>query len=183
MSVVPHSALHTPLNPLSTVSHRSVGRSRFNSGSCGLPHSHGFLKISCSFRLVLRNSLAEERPNLDVWQHRICQMDVSTRTMCGICNRLGHVCAAEDYVPAMHKRAAALKDMALFDVSIIPTGTSKCFYQYLPPQQLLRLRRSPTLFQHPPTMWYMRSAANPLLGQQCRALSPMDASHSPSALV
>ena len=66
MSVVPHSALHTPFNPLSTVSHRSVGRSCFNSGSCGLPHSHGSLEISCFFRLVLRNSLAEERPNLHV---------------------------------------------------------------------------------------------------------------------
>ena len=118
-----------------------------------------------------------------VWQHRIRQHVICTP--CAII--FGHVwmfgksLQSETTWPAVHKRKRAPRIRFLMHWQP-PQASQKCFYQYSPPRLLLHLPLLLPLFQHPPTMWYMRSAAAPQVGHQCKALNPMGASHSLSAL-
>lgn len=134
------------------------------------------------FSSFARHYFANKGPTVDVgvcvWQHGIWQY-VKMHMMD---NRLGHGCGLEDCLTAVYKRTARSRVRSSLCTSTVSTSILQCFFQSSPPRLLLHSLHFPMHFQHPPTMWYMRNAADPLVGHQCRVLSPIAALHFRSAL-
>ena len=135
-----------------------------------------------------RHCFAKKEPTVDVCvcvaARNMSIASVNQQKMHMMDNRLRQGCGhLENGLTAVHKRTACPRVRHSPCTSTIFTNIPQCFFQSLPPPRLLHSSHFPMHFQHPPTMWYMRSAADPLVGHQCRGSSPIAASHSLSALV